>query len=85
MRFPAKITSSCIWVVIPDDWVILNWYACGADGRPYGHMITKNFSDGYHIFLDMGLRFARKRTREASLICWRLHSKKKKTFSMMIQ
>ena len=33
LRFPAKITSSCIWVVIPVDWVILHWYACGADGR----------------------------------------------------
>ena len=33
MRFPAKITSSCIWVAIPIDSVILHWYACGADGR----------------------------------------------------
>ena len=33
MWFPAKITSSCIWVTIPVDWVILHWYACGADGR----------------------------------------------------
>ena len=46
MRFPAKITSSCIWVAIPVDWVILHWYACGADGRSggrsvYGHVITK--------------------------------------------
>ena len=39
------ITSSCIWVAIPVDWVILHWYACGADGRSlgraYGHLITK--------------------------------------------
>ena len=46
MRFPAKIISSCIWVAIPVDWVILHWYACGADGRSggrsvYGHVITK--------------------------------------------
>ena len=46
MRFPAKITSSCIWVAIPVDWIILHWYACGADGRSggrsvYGHVITK--------------------------------------------
>ena len=41
MRFPAKITSSCIWVAIPVDWVILHWYACGVDGRAYGHVITK--------------------------------------------
>ena len=33
MRFPAKITLSCIWAAIPVDWVILHWYACGADGR----------------------------------------------------
>ena len=31
MQFPAKITSSCIWVAIPVDWVILHWYACGAE------------------------------------------------------
>ena len=36
MRFPAKITSSCIWVAIPVNWVILHWYACGADGRSFG-------------------------------------------------
>ena len=36
MRFPAKITSSCIWVAIPVDRVILHWYACGADGRSLG-------------------------------------------------
>ena len=33
MRFPAKITSSCIWVAIPVDWVILHQYGCGADGQ----------------------------------------------------
>ena len=49
MRFPVKITSSCIWVAIPVDWVILHWYACGADGRSggrsvYGHVITKLFT-----------------------------------------
>ena len=41
-----KKTLSCIWVAIPTDWVILHWYACGADGRSgcqsvYGHVITK--------------------------------------------
>ena len=36
MRFPVKITSSCIWVAIPVDWVILHWYACGVDGRSGG-------------------------------------------------
>ena len=28
-----SISSSCIWIAIPTDWVILYWYACGADGR----------------------------------------------------
>ena len=32
MRFPFKITSSCIWVAIPVDLVILHWHACDADG-----------------------------------------------------
>ena len=46
MQFPAKIASSCIWVAIPVDWVILHWYACDADGRSfrrsvYGHVIAK--------------------------------------------
>ena len=40
MRFPSKITSSCIWVAIPVHWVILHWYACGADGRSGGRTVT---------------------------------------------
>ena len=63
MRFPAKITSSCILVAIPVSWVILHWYACGADRRSlgrsvYGHVITNNFLGwvDYHIFLPMVLR-----------------------------
>ena len=36
MRFPSKITSSYIWVAIPIDWVILHWFACGADGQSGG-------------------------------------------------
>ena len=36
MRLPTKITLSCIWVAIPVDWVILHWYACGADWRAFG-------------------------------------------------
>ena len=40
--------SGCIWVAIPVDWVILHWYARGADGRSngwsvYGH-VTSQFS-----------------------------------------
>ena len=44
MQFPAKITSSSIWVAIPVDWVILHWYACGADGRSLGR--TDGLSGG---------------------------------------
>ena len=40
MRFPTKITWSCIWV-----WLSYFLYACGADGRSgrraNGHVITK--------------------------------------------
>ena len=44
-----------IWVAIPVDWVILHWYACGADGRLVGRTITwlpkfLGWVD-YHIFL----------------------------------
>ena len=73
MRFPAKITLSCIWVAIPVDWVILHWYACGADGRSlgrslgrsvYGHVITK-FSrmDRLLHFLTHGAPMAGSRAR----------------------
>ena len=68
MRFPAKITSSCIWVAIPVDWVILHWYACDADGRTVGLAVGRctvtwlpNFLGwvDYHIFLPIVLRCAR--------------------------
>ena len=53
MRFPAKITSSCIYF-------ILHWYACGADGRLVGRTVTWLLkfleSVDHHIFLGMGLR-----------------------------
>ena len=53
--------------VIPVDWVILHWYACGANGRTVGRKGVRshdyqNFSDGwmgemdYQIFLGVGLR-----------------------------
>ena len=63
MRFPVKITSSCIWVAIPVDWVILHWYTCGADGRS-GCRCTVTWLPSflgwvvYHIFLPMVLRCA---------------------------
>ena len=48
MQFPAKITLSCIWVAIHVDWVILHWYACGADRRWASRRSCdyQNFSDG---------------------------------------
>ena len=73
MRFPAKITSSCIWVAIPVDWVILHWYAFGVDGRSlgwslYGHVITKFSRMGRLLhFLTHGARLARF-ARESSAI-----------------
>ena len=55
MRFPAKITSSCIWVAIPVDWNILHWYLCGAYGRADTRTGVRsrdyqNFSEGEEIF-----------------------------------
>ena len=42
MRFPAEITSGCIWVAIPVDWVILCLWCGRTVGRSvYGHLITK--------------------------------------------
>ena len=41
IQFPVKITSSCIWVTIPVNWIILHWYACSEDGRTFGHLIIK--------------------------------------------
>ena len=55
MPFPAKISSSWIWVTIPVDCVILHWYACGADGqslgRAGGRAVGVRSSD-YQIFSD---------------------------------
>ena len=48
------MTSSCIWIAIPADSVILYWYVYGADGRTgVRSRDYQNFSD-YHIFLGMG-------------------------------
>ena len=63
MRFPVKITSSCIWVAIPVDWVILHWYTCCADGRSGGRCAVKWLPSFlgwvvYHIFLPTVLRCA---------------------------
>ena len=73
MRFPAKITSSCIWVATPVDWVILHWYACGAtDGRLGGRAVDRctvtwlpNFLAwvDYFIFLPLVLRWRTSRAR----------------------
>ena len=68
-RFPAKITASCIWVAIPVDWAVLQWYACGADGRTvgraYGHVITKFYRRGRLLhFLTDGAPLRPLRARE---------------------
>ena len=69
MRFPAKITSSCIWVAIPVDWVILHWFAFGADGwvgtLADGHLITKFYRMGRLLhFLKYGATLRTLRSRE---------------------
>ena len=59
---PATTTSSCIWVAIPVCWVILYRYVCGADGRAYGHVITKISRMGWlpHFFRLGELRYNKK-------------------------
>ena len=67
IRFPAKITSSCIWVAIPVDCVILHWYACGADVERSIGVRSRDYQifwDG-KIYLPMVLRW---RARESSAI-----------------
>ena len=68
VRSPAKIASSCIWVAIPVNWVILHWYACGADRRSLGQCTVTwllNFLRwvDYFIFLPMVLRWGASRAR----------------------
>ena len=42
MRFPAKITSGCIWLpYLLIELFYIGMPACGVDGRAYGHVITK--------------------------------------------
>ena len=50
MRIPTKITSNCIWVAIPVDWIILHWYTCGADERSLGRAVGVRSRD-YQIFM----------------------------------
>ena len=57
-------TLSCILVAIPVDWIILHWYACGADRQSDGRCTVTwlpNFLGWivYHISLSMVLRCAR--------------------------
>ena len=58
-NFLPNKTPSCIWVSIPDDWVILYWWACGADGRVDARMVRwlQNFFGwiSNQIYLAMGL------------------------------
>ena len=94
MRFPAKITSSCIWVAIPVDWGLLHWLACGADGRvggrAHGHVITK-FSrmGGLLYFRTHGAPMRELRYNQLSFFgelkkfvpyCWRFTTQASSTF-----
>ena len=68
MWLPTKMTSGCIWISIPVDWVILHWYPCDADRQSVRCTDTwlpkfVGWVD-YHIFLRMVLcctRFEGKR------------------------
>ena len=42
MRFSVKITSICVWVAIPVDWVILHWF-CGADWLSGGGWRSRDY------------------------------------------
>ena len=57
--FPNK-PLSYIWVAIPVNWIILHWYACGADGRAVG-VRSRDYQifSHFHISLPMVLRWAR--------------------------
>ena len=48
--YPNK-TLSCISVAIPFDWIILHWYACGADRLSGGQSVSVRSGD-YQIFSD---------------------------------
>ena len=80
MRFPAKITSSRIWVTIPVDWVILHYIiyiACGADGRSLRRVVGVRSYD-YQIFPDgmvLRLRASRARTLLLGETKWQTEQK----------
>ena len=65
---------SCISVAIPFDWVILHWYACGADGRSLGVRSRDRLPNflrwvDYFIFSPEVLRWRASRAR-APLLCF---------------
>ena len=65
MRFPAKITSSCIWVAIPVELFYIGMPVVRTDGllggrAVYGHVITKFSQMGRLLhFLTHGAPMAR--------------------------
>ena len=69
MRFPAKITSSCIWVAIPVELFYIGMPVVWTDGRSvYGYVITKFSRMGRLLhFLTHGAPLARF-ARESSAI-----------------
>ena len=82
MRFPAKKTSSCIWVTTPVDWVILHRYACGADGRSLGRAVgrcTVTWLPNFHGWVDYW-RFLKilRENAETSLLCLQLYEQQGK-------
>ena len=80
MRLPTKITSSCIWVAIPVDWVILHWCACGADGRSFGRC-TVTWLPNFLGWIDFLTHGALLRARKSSaIICQHTYSALLKTW-----
>ena len=64
--FPPQNTSSFCGV-IPVNWVILHWYACGADGR------SGVRSRDYQIFLPMVLRYHKTSTFSQLFYSHKMH------------
>ena len=45
--------TSCLWVAIPVDWVILHWHACGADWRSASGRCTVKWLPNFLEWVDL--------------------------------
>ena len=76
---------SCISVAIPFDWVILHWYACGADGRSLGVRSRDRLPNflgwvDYFFFLPEVLLW--RASRESSAIMFHYRRTRGRNFAM---